>query len=231
MSAGRVLFVGCGPGAPDLLTLRAVRALEAADVVIWSPSLLDRDALAGHVRAEAEIVAWPPATQRDILEVFGRALREGLLVVRLKGGDPMLLGQMEPELSVVRELGLSCEVVPGVSSHASSAAALGCELATPEAPLLIAHASALADAPDGTIAIYGANRDPRALQDDLLGRGLPVSTPCIVAIEVSRRDEAFVPCTLGELAETVLDHGLGMMTVVLAGAGVTGPSRPRETPV
>ncbi|HEV2787707.1 MAG TPA: SAM-dependent methyltransferase, partial [Solirubrobacteraceae bacterium] len=70
MSGGRVLFVGCGPGAPDLLTVRAIRALETADIVIWSPSLLDRQALAGHTRPEAQIVEWPPATQRDVEAAF-----------------------------------------------------------------------------------------------------------------------------------------------------------------
>jgi precorrin-4/cobalt-precorrin-4 C11-methyltransferase len=222
------MFVGCGPGAPDLLTLRAVRALECADVVVWSPSLLDRDALAAHARPGAEIVAWPPATPRDILDVFARASAEQLVVVRLKGGDPTLLGQLEPELSAARELGLTCEIVPGVSAHAAAAAALGCELAAPAAPLLLADRAALADAPPGSwrVAIYGAGRDPGALQAALLARGIPASAPCVVAVEVSRRDEALVPCRLDELAETVADHGLGVLTVVLAGA----PAGPREAP-
>ena len=225
MSDGRVLFVGCGPGAPDLLTVRAVRALERADVVIWSPTLLDRDALAAHVRSDAEIVAWPPATLQDILGVYDRALAEGLVVVRLKGGDPMLLGRMEPELSAVLERGLSCEVVPGVSAHAASAAALALELATPEAPLLVADESALGvEPPAGAIAVYGA-RDPRALQRTLRARGLPESTSCVVASEVSRPGETLVSCPLGELAETIEDYGRGRMTVVLA-----GPADVRPTP-
>ena len=149
VSDGRVLFVGCGPGAPDLLTVRAVRALQDADVVIWSPSLLDREALAAHVREDAEIVAWPPANQGDIIAVYERALAEGLLVVRLKGGDPTLLARMEPELSAVLALGLSCELVPGVSAHAAGAAAVRLELALPEAPLLVADAGAIAAAPAG----------------------------------------------------------------------------------
>jgi precorrin-4 methylase len=230
VSGGRVLFVGCGPGAPDLLTVRAVRALETADVVVWNPSLLHRDALVAHLRPDAEIVAWPPATQRDILDVFERARAEQLLVVRLKGGDPTLLGRLEPELSAVRDLGLDCEVVPGVSAHGAGAAALGCELASPQAPLLLTDASAIAAAPPGScrLAIYGAGRDPRALQRDLLERGLPASAPCVVAIEVSRRGEAFVPCTLGELAETVTDHGRGLLTMVLADAPAAGPERPPD---
>ena len=126
--------------------------------------------------------------------------------MRLKGGDPTLLGRMEPELSAARELGLGCEVVPGVSAHAASAAALGCELATPEAPLLLAEARPRSRTPPAARARSRSTAPAAirgALQRILLERGLPASTPCVVAIEVSRRDETLVPCTLGELAETL----------------------------
>lgn len=162
MSDGRVLFVGCGPGAPDLLTLRAVDALTAADVIVWSASLIERRTIAAHARAEAELVEWPPATQREIDALYDRALA---------------------------------------------------------APLLLADAAALTDAPaaGSAIAVHGASRAPRVLQRDLLDRGLPGATPCAVAIEVSRRDELLAPCTLDELAETLEDLGRGRLTLVLAG--------------
>jgi precorrin-4/cobalt-precorrin-4 C11-methyltransferase len=217
VSAGRVRFVGCGPGAADLLTLRAVRALQAADIVIWSPSLLDRQALADHTPAAAEIVEWPPATQHDVEAAFDRAAAERLEVVRLKGGDPTLFGAMEPDWSAARDRGLSCEIVPGVSALSAGAAALGQEIATPAAPLLIAGTEDLARPAHEPprIAVYNAARDPSALQRALLARGLPASTPCSVAIEVSRRDETLISCTLAELAETVEDMGRGLLTLVL----------------
>lgn len=218
MNAGRVLFVGCGPGAADLLTLRALEAIERADIVIWSPSLIDREVLVERMRPEAEIVAWPPARQPEILAVYDRAVAEGLLVVRLKGGDPGLFGGLEPELSAARERGLACEIVPGVSALSASAAALGCEVATPDAPLLLLDAAALADAGDraGVIAVHGASAAPGAVQDGLLRRGLPAGTPCVVALEVSRRDETLVSCTLEELAETLDDMALGVLGLVVA---------------
>lgn len=220
MSRGRVLFVGCGPGAADLLTLRAVRALGEADVVIWNPSLLDRQTLAAHTRGETEIIQWPPASQRDIELAFDRARDDELVVVRLKGGDPGLFGALEPELSSVRARGLRPEIVPGVSALSASAAALGGELASAATPLLLADAAALALDPHAACAVaaHDAGRDPHALQRALLDRGLPASTPCVVAIEVSRRDETHVSCPLDELAETVEDMGRGLLTLVLAGA-------------
>ena len=231
MSRGRVLFVGCGPGAADLLTLRAVRALEAADVVVWSASLLGRDALAAHVTDGVEIVEWPPATLRDVLAVYDRALPDGLLVVRLKGGDPALFGALDPELGAVRERGLEWEIVPGVSALGASGAALGRELATPNSPLLLTDATALADAAPAAcaVAVHGSGRDAAALQQALLARGLAPHASCAVAVEVSRRDEAVVACTLDELAETVEDIGRGVLTLVLAGldVGAARYSQPR----
>lgn len=216
---GRVLFVGCGPGAADLLTLRAVRALQSADVVIWNATLLDRQALADHTREETEVVEWPPATQDDVFAVFDRALAENLLVVRLKGGDPTLFGALEPELSAVVERGIAYEIVPGISALSGAAAALGRELAVRGAPLLLVDAGDLSGpARPEVIAAFGVARAPRALEQALLDRGLAGSTPCTVAIEVARRDEMVLACRLDELAETVADVGVGgMLTLVVAG--------------
>ncbi len=220
-------FVGCGPGAADLLTLRAVRALQAADIVVWSASLLEPAAVLEHTGDDCELVRWPPATQRDIDAVYDRALTEHLEVVRLKGGDPMLLGEMEPELSAVLGRGLRCEVVPGVSAAGAGAAALLCEIATPTAPLLLADAAALPGTldPGSALAVHNAGRDPQALQRDLLARGLAATTPCVVAIEVSRRPEMFASCALHELAETLEDMGRGMLAIVLVRPPAKRPER------
>jgi len=228
VSGGRLLFVGCGPGAADLLTLRAVDAIGRADVVIWSATQIDRQVLAEHMRPGAELVAWPPATQREILAIYERAAAEDLLVVRLKAGDPTLFGGLEPELSAARERGLACQIVPGVGALSAAAAALGREVATAQ-PLLLIDASGCAGAgtaAGATIAVHGAGVAPRALQDDLRSRGLPASTPCVVAIEVSRRDETLVECALEELAETVEDMAHGVLSVVLAGPSTTVRSAP-----
>lgn len=222
--SGRVLFVGCGPGAPDLLTLRAVRALQQADIVIWNATLLDHQTLTRHTRDDAEILQWPPATLADIEAAYDRAIALDLLVVRLKGGDPTMFGMLEPELSGVRERGIACEIVPGVTAIGAGFAALGCELATAAAGMLLVDAGALVGGEPETIRIaaYGANRDPRALQQALLARGLAASTPCTVAVEVSRRDELLISCSLEDLGETIEDMAMGALTVAIA--GISQPS-------
>jgi len=218
MSRGLLLFVGCGPGTPDLLTVRAVRALQAADVVIWNVLLLDRQALAEHTRADAEILQWPPATAQDILAVFDRAVAEDLTVVRLKGGDPTIFGQLEPELSGARERGLECEIVPGVTALGATAAALGREVAAAGTPVLLLDAAKLpADGAEaGVVAAWTAGRDPLALQRWLLARGLAPSTTCTVAIEVGRRDQTLIACPLEELGETIQDMAHGSLALVIA---------------
>lgn len=219
MSASRVVFVGCGPGAADLLTLRAVRAIGEADIVIWNRSLIEEQAIAELARPDVEIIAWPPATERDVLEAFDRARSEELVVVRLKGGDPTLFGAMETDLTAVRERELAYEIVPGISAASATAAALGREIARTEAPLLLAAATDLTrdDAARIGVAAWNAGAcDPAALQQALAARGLAADAACTVGVDVSRQCEMLASCRLDELAETIADLGLGALTFVLA---------------
>jgi siroheme synthase len=175
------------------------------------------------MRAGAEILEWPPATQHDVEAAFDRALAEDLLVVRLKGGDPTLFGALEPDLSAVTARGLACEIVPGVSAVCAAGAASGGDLASTAAALLLVDAGALTGgSSECGVAVYGAGRDPGGLQRALLGRGLDGSTQCTVAVELSRRDEMLVSCALEELAETLEDVGRGLLTLVLAGTSRAG---------
>lgn len=224
--SGRVIFAGAGPGAPDLLTLRAARAIASADVIIWGRGLLMEEAVRDHARADAEVIAWPPATLDDVLAAYDRAREDGLTVVRLKSGDPSLFGELEPEWSAARERGLACELVPGVSSVAAAAATLGVELTEREAPeiLFIApqgplDSQALSELAGGggTAAVLMPGSRARHIQDALVRAGFPGSTPCAVAHRVSFPGEVVLACSLSGLAEQVGDLGLGGLTLFLAG--------------
>jgi precorrin-4 methylase len=222
VTKGRVLFVGCGPGAADLLTVRAARAMARADVVIWSPSLLDEDVVLEHTRQDAELLAWPPATERDVLAVYDRAREEELEVVRLKGGDPGLFGALEPELGDARARGLAVEVVPGVSAASAAAAALACELAVPGVPALITDVAGLESVASGVrVAVFmaGQRSDPDHIAEALAARGLGVDTSCAVALGITRASETLVRCRLDELSETLTDLGGGAPTTVVAVPG------------
>jgi len=127
----KVVFVGAGPGAPDLLTFRAARAIAAADVVIWASSLVHPEVLQ-HARADAEIVDSALLPMEGVLPYYERALAEGLTIARIHSGDPGLWGALQEQLDRCREMGLATEVIPGVSAFSAVAAAVERELTIPE---------------------------------------------------------------------------------------------------
>jgi len=219
VSRGKVYFVGAGPGAPDLLTLRAAEAMERSDVVIWGRSLLMEDAVRRHTRPDAELITWPPATMRDVLAAYDRARDEGIVVTRLKSGDPTLFGEMAEELNAVRERGLDFEVVPGVSSPAAAAAAFRAEL-TPlpgsGAVRVVGGAGGrpVSGAPDTLAVLLTVESAPDAL-DRLIAEGIPPDTPCAVGYRVSWPDETLLECRLDELAGRLDDLGLRGPAVAL----------------
>lgn len=188
MTRSKVWFLGAGPGAADLLTVRAARALAEADVVIWGKSMVSDALVAEHASPDAELLPWPPATRADINFVYDRARKEDLLVARLMWGDPAIYGPLRGEVQEARARGLDHEVVPGVSSFCAAAAALGIELTRgPEAsPSLILTAPS---APEpmrdlahhgATIAIFMAGGRGEDLQSELLRGGYEPQTSCAI---------------------------------------------------
>jgi precorrin-4/cobalt-precorrin-4 C11-methyltransferase len=222
MSDGKVWFLGGGPGAPELLTLRAAETIAAADVVIWGRNLLMEEAVTRHSRSDAELMPWPPTTMAQILEAYERARDDGLLVARLYAGDPSVFGKMGEEIGRLRELALDYEIVPGVGSLGAAAAALEIELTTAgeaSPPLVLARESALPDLADGgaTLALFMAGAEPRELQSELEKRGYGPGTACAVAHRVSWPEQVLFTCSLAELAARVEEHGFDRQTLILVG--------------
>ena len=222
-------FLGGGPGAADLLTVRAARVLAEADVVIWGTALLPEATVAEHARAGAELVPWPPATMSDIHAVYERAAREDLIVARLFWGDPAIFGGVRQEAHDAASRGLAVEVVPGVSSLGAVAAALGRELtrAPGDSPPLILAAprddpparQRLRDLAShgATMALFMAGKRAEEVQVELLAGGFAADTPCAVARRVTWPDEVVVACRLGELAKTIAERELQKHSLLLVG--------------
>ena len=118
---GHVTFVGAGPGAADLITLRGARAINEADIVIWARSLCHPDILE-HARPGAEIVDSAEVPMEGLLPLYERAAAEGLRIARVHSGDPSLWGAVQEQLDRCRSLGLTTEIVPGVSAFSAAAA-------------------------------------------------------------------------------------------------------------
>lgn len=211
--------MGGGPGAPDLVTVRAARVLAAADVVIWGRPFAQEELVREHAPADAEVIVWPPATMADIHAAYDQARDEGLHVVRLYSGDPAVFSRLATDVDAIEARGLAWEVVPGVTAYAAAAAALGRELTRGEdwRPLVVTSAATVArTAPTGeAMAVYMASRTAVQLESDLLAAGYPATTPCVVAHRVGWPEAALLPCSLAEVAETVADHGLDGLALVL----------------
>jgi precorrin-4/cobalt-precorrin-4 C11-methyltransferase len=238
-SAGRVVFVGAGPGAPDLLTQRGAAAIAAADVVIWASSLVDQGILA-HARADAEIVDSAKLPMEGVLPYYERAAREKRTVARVHSGDPSLWGAVQEQLEQCHKLGLDTEIVPGVSSFTAVAAAIQRELTVPEVAqsvILTRLGGGKTPMPPGeqvkefarhgtTMALFLSAARSGQLQEELLQGGYPPDTPCVVAYQVTWPDELIIHAALQDLAATIKQRRLWKHTLVLVGPGLAaGGSR------
>ncbi|MCW2996052.1 MAG: precorrin-4 C(11)-methyltransferase [Conexibacter sp.] len=229
MTAGRVSFVGAGPGAPDLLTLRAVDVLRVADVVVWARSLVD-PAILEHAKVGAELVASDDRTHDDVVAIYARAAEQGLHVARVHSGDPTVYGALHEQLAACRALGLDIDIVPGVSSVSAAAAALGQELTIPDVSQTLiytrrptrtsmpANEQLVELARHGTtLVLFLSVRRPRELQADLLEGGYAPETPCAVVYRASWPDELVVRTPLRELAAQIKANRITTQALVLVG--------------
>ena len=213
--SGTVYLVGAGPGAPDLLTLRAARLLAIAEVVFFDALVHPETvALAGRARkvAVGKRCGRHSTVQRFINKQLVDAARQHATVVRLKGGDPMLFGRAQEEIDALEAAGIACEVVPGVTAALASAAALRTSLTqrgsartvaftTPrvgaqEAPSGWAAALAYADA----AAIYMGAGEAATIVATLLELGKPASLPVAVVTNASLPGESIRHTTLNGLS-------------------------------
>jgi precorrin-4/cobalt-precorrin-4 C11-methyltransferase len=229
-SRGKVWFVGAGPGAADLLTLRAAAVIAAADVVVWASSLVHADVLA-HARPGAQIVDSAALPLEDVRALYERAAAEDLVVARIHSGDPALWGAVQEQRELCDELGLPHETVPGVSAYSAVAAIAGRELTIPElaqSVILTRLGGGKTPMPAGeeiaglarhgtTMAIFLSAARSGQLQAELLAGGYPPDTPVVVAYRATWPDELIVECTVGTLAETVRARKLWKHTLFLVG--------------
>ena len=230
---GRVVFVGAGPGAPDLLTRRGARAIATADIVIWASSLVDQRILA-HASEHAEIVDSAQLPMEGVLPHYERAARHNLTVARVHSGDPSLWGAVQEQLEQCAELGLDTEIVPGVSSFTAVAAAIRRELTIPEVAqsvILTRLGGGKTPMPPGeqvrefarhgtTMALFLSAARSGQLQEELLAGGYPKDTPCVVAYQVTWPDELIIHTKLDTLAATIKERKLWKHTLVLVGPGL-----------
>ncbi|HCT80404.1 MAG TPA: precorrin-4 C(11)-methyltransferase [Micromonosporaceae bacterium] len=231
----KVIFIGAGPGAADLLTLRGAAAIAAADVVIWAASLVHPDVLE-HAKPSARIVDSAALTLEQTLALYQEAARDDLIVARIHSGDPALWGALAEQLDACRELGLPTEVIPGVSSFTAAAAAVQRELTVPEVAqsvILTRLEGGKTPMPPGesirefakhgtTMAVFLSAARSGQLTSELLAGGYAEDTPVVVAYRVTWPEELVLHCTIGTLEAAVKEHKLWKHTLFLVGAALAG---------
>ncbi|MBP2338456.1 precorrin-4/cobalt-precorrin-4 C11-methyltransferase [Saccharothrix coeruleofusca] len=229
---GRVTFVGAGPGAADLITLRGAKRIAEADVVLWAPAVVEVECVREHARPDAELVDFSRVGDAEVVEVYRRAAASKLNVVRLHPGDPSLWGGLREHHDTCRRLGMVIEVVPGVSQISAAAAAIGRELTTSEVaqslvltgPDTAEHVREFA-AHGTTMAISASGARVSLLVEQLRAGGYSDDTPVVVAYKVSLPDGTVAQTTLGELEACVKEHKLYRTTLFLVGQVLKAPSR------
>ena len=221
---GQISLVGAGPGARDLLTLRAVERLQEADVIFYD-RLVDEEVLE-LARRDAERVfvgkhvganAWP---QEKIDRVIVAEALKGKRVVRLKSGDPGVFGRATEELDAAKAAGVPVELVPGVTAALAAGAALGQSLTCRDVSdtLVLATGSGCANdplpdttrlsGPGTTTALYMSVRHAERLSHSLITRGLPAGAPIDIAANVSKPNELLVRTSVSNLKEALQENGI-----------------------
>jgi uroporphyrin-III C-methyltransferase len=229
--AGIVYLVGAGPGAPDLITLRGAEVLKRAEIV-FHDALVHPEVLALARHAEKHAVGKRcgrfATAQEFINKRLVDAARKHEVVVRLKGGDPMLFGRAQEEVAALADAGIRCEVVPGVTSALAAAAEAGISLTqrgvarsvvfvTPRVGAGLAASSWAASvaAADTAIIYMGSSQAPE-ISAVLIGSGLPRDLPVLVAENATLPEARHVALTLETLPE-IACHGFTGPTLIMVG--------------
>lgn len=232
---GRVSLVGAGPGDPDLLTLKAIRALQSADIILYddlvSPGVLELARREAKRMMVGKTGYGPSVKQSDINALIVSLASQGKHVVRLKGGDPGIFGRAGEEIAACKAAGLPLTIVPGISAAQGAAASLGLSLTHRDharrLQFVTGHArsgdlpedldwKAIAD-PYATTVIYMARATLSRFRDRAIAAGLDPATPAIAVQSATRPDEARVAATVATLPERLKELPKGGPVLVIVG--------------
>ena len=230
-----VHFVGAGPGAPDLITLRGAELLKQADVIIYAGSLVN-PALLDMAREDCEIHNSAKMTLEQVIDVMKQAEAAGKTTVRLHTGDPCVYGAIREQMDALDELGISYDDVPGVSSFCGAAAALRAEYTLPgvSQSVIITRLAGRTPVPDAeslssmashgaSMAVFLSSGMLGRVQEELLKGAYTEDTPAALVYKATWPEEKTVRCTVGTLAQAGEAHGISKTAMVLVGNFLDSP--------
>lgn len=225
----KVSFVGAGPGATDLITIRGARLLRHADVVIFAGSLVDRK-LVQLYATTADIHDSAGMTLTEVLTVMTDTIADGKNVVRVHTGDPSIYGAIQEQMEALDRLGIDYEVVPGVTSAFAAAAALKQELTLPEVSqtVIFTRVEGRTPVPEqerlsevarigATLVIYLSVGMIEKVVEELLGGAYTAATPVAIVCRASWEDELIIEGTLADIAAKVREAGIDRQALIIVG--------------
>lgn len=225
----RISFVGAGPGAADLITVRGARLLKHADVVIFAGSLVDLR-LVQLYATHADVYDSAAMTLSEVLTTMMDALAADKSVVRLHTGDPSIYGAIQEQMEALDVANIDYQVVPGVTSAFAAAAALKQELTLPEVSqtVIITRIEGRTPVPEreqlsaiaqlgATMVIYLSVGMVEKVVEQLLQGAYTAETPAAVVCRASWDDEQILQCTLADLAERVHEAGIERQAMIIVG--------------
>ena len=234
-----VRIVGAGPGAPDLLTLRAARAVEQAEVLVWTDSLVNPQ-IAALAPEDCERIRTSTLTLEEVMEVVVERARAGRRVVRLHDGDPCLYGALQEQICRLADAGLDVEVVPGLSAYQATAAALGSELTIPGLvqTIVLSRAGGRTGVPareslarlaalQASLCLYLSARHVEEVEQELLAH-YPADTPVAIGYRVSWPDQWLQVVPLEQMAATSRERGLLRTTLYVVSPALRAPAEARS---
>ncbi|MEB3233867.1 MAG: precorrin-4 C(11)-methyltransferase [Cyanobacteriota bacterium] len=239
MSNHPVWIVGAGPGAPDLLTLRAARLIEQADVLVWTDSLVNPQ-IAALAPQACERIRTSTLTLEEVMALVIDRAQQGLRVVRLHDGDPCLYGALAEQICRLADADLAVEVVPGLSAYQAAASLLKQELTIPGLvqTIVLSRAGGRTGVPEreslerlaalqASLCLYLSARHVEEVQDQLL-QHYPAETPVAIGYRLSWPDQWLTVVPLQQMAAVTRARGLIRTTLYVVSPALAATAELRS---
>ncbi|MCI7098728.1 MAG: precorrin-4 C(11)-methyltransferase [Lachnospiraceae bacterium] len=224
-----IKFVGAGSGAPDLITVRGMKLLQEADVIIYAGSLVNPQLLE-YKKEDCQVYNSAYMTLEEVLEVMYRAEEKGLLTVRLHTGDPCLYGAIREQMDELDKKGIEYDSTPGVSSFCGAASALNLEYTLPDVSqsVIITRMAGRTPVPEkeeiaslaahqATMVVFLSTGMLEKLSERLIEGGYSADTPAAIVYKATWEDEKTVVCTVGTLAESARENNITKTALMIIG--------------
>lgn len=228
-----VHFVGAGPGAPDLITVRGKQYLEEADVIIYAGSLVNPKLLE-YKKEGCQVYNSAKMTLEEVLDVMFDAEEKGLTTVRLHTGDPCIYGAIREQMDVLDEKGIAYDYCPGVSAFCGAASALNLEYTLPDVSqsVVITRMAGRTPVPEReeiatfaahhcTMVVFLSTGLLEQLSERLIAGGYTADTPAAIVYKATWEDEKAFICTVGTLARTAKENNITKTALMIIGDVVT----------